>query len=118
MSSSRAKVEAKSRILGYDWYILMITWQWYKFNELRLEQLYDVMALRVAIFTHEQHCTADDLDGLDKQALHLLGLQNNMIVAYARVLPKGVYYQDAISFGRLVIPKKHRGKGLGWRPLP
>jgi ElaA protein len=91
----------------------MITWHWYKFNEFTLEQLYDVMMLREVIFTHEQHCTAEDLDGLDKQAIHLLGIQDNEIIAYARVLPKEVYHQEALSFGRLAIPNKYRGKGLG-----
>jgi len=92
---------------------VMITWRWYKFSEFTLEQLYDVMALREAVFTHEQHCTEVDFDGLDKQAMHLLGIQGNHIIAYARVLPKGVYHKDAISFGRLAIPNKYRGKGFG-----
>lgn len=91
----------------------MIIWYWYKFSELSLDQLYDVMSLREQVFTHEQHCTETDLDGLDKQALHLIGTQDDELIAYARVLPKGVYYKDAIRFGRLVIPQEYRGKGLG-----
>lgn len=91
----------------------MITWHWYKFHELSVEQLYDVMVLREQIFAHEQHCSETDLDGRDKQAIHLLGIQDNQIIAYARVLPKGVYHQGSLSFGRLAIPHKYRGKGLG-----
>ncbi len=91
----------------------MLTWCWFKFNNLTLAQLYDVMVLREKTFAHEQRCTETDLDGLDKQAIHLLGMQSDEIIAYARILPPGVYAKDTVSFGRLIITQQHRGKGLG-----
>jgi ElaA protein len=91
----------------------MLSWHWFEFGNLSLEQLYDIIALRERTFAHEQHCTATDFDGLDKQAMHLLGMQNNEIIAYARILPPGVYAKDTVSFGRLIITQQHRGKGLG-----
>jgi len=91
----------------------MLAWCWFKFDNLTLTQLYDIMALREKTFAYEQHCTATDFDGLDKQAMHLLGMRDNEIIAYARLLPPGVYAKDVVSFGRLVITQQYRGKGLG-----
>lgn len=91
----------------------MINWRWFKFKELSLDQLYDIMALREQVFTIEQQCSAFDFDGLDKQAVHLLGLDNNKILAYARILPTDIYAEGVVSFGRIVVAKEHRRQGLG-----
>lgn len=88
-------------------------WQWLHFSELSLEQLYDALALREEVFSVEQSCTAVDLDGLDKDAFHLLGYQGDELVAYARVLPTGVYKKDVVSFGRLIVCKELRNQGVG-----
>ena len=59
-------------------------------------------------FLLEQQVTCEDLDGLDKQAYHLLGFNDGEMVAYARVLPLGVYAEGVVSLGRLLIVKKLR----------
>lgn len=87
------------------------------FGELSLQQLYELLALRVEVFVIEQNCPYQDLDGKDQESMHLLGYSNDgQLVAYTRLLPKGVSYRDYPSIGRVVIAKKERGKGLG-RPL-
>ena len=95
------------------------SWQCKSFSTLSLDQLYDLLKLRVDIFVVEQTCFYPDLDSdkdkLDRhpQTLHLLGYQNEQLVAYLRILPKGQSYPDNISIGRVVTPPKARGGGLG-----
>jgi ElaA protein len=95
------------------------TWQTKKFTELSLNQLYDVLKLRVDIFVVEQTCFYPDLDSdrdlLDRHpdTLHLLGYQEEQLVAYLRILPKGQSYPDHISIGRVVTAFQARGAGLG-----
>jgi ElaA protein len=80
-----------------------------KFNELSVDELYDLLRLRQQIFVVEQNCIYLDADGVDKDCLHLLGLVRGKIVAYARLIPKGYTYKTP-SIGRVVIDEKHRGK--------
>ncbi len=95
------------------------TWQTKKFTELSLNQLYDVLKLRVDVFVVEQTCFYPDLDSdsnlLDRHpnTLHLLGYQEEQIVAYLRILPKGQSYPEHISIGRVVTASHARGAGLG-----
>ena len=48
-----------------------------------------------------------------KKGLHLLGTENNQLLAYARILPKGVSYDEYTSIGRIVTAPKVRAKGYG-----
>ncbi len=95
------------------------TWQCKTFSALSLNQLYDALKLRVDIFVVEQTCFYPDLDGdkdlLDRhpQTLHLLGYQDEKLVAYLRILPKGQNYPENVSIGRVVIAVDARGGGLG-----
>jgi len=91
--------------------------QWYNktFTELSNEQLYDILKLRVDIFVVEQCCYYPELDNLDrdKDTHHIFCYQGNEIIAYLRVLAKGVSYENYPSIGRVAIVKKARGSGLG-----
>lgn len=95
------------------------TWQIKHFNDLSLDQLYDLLKLRIDVFVVEQTCYYPDLDSnkdqLDrnKETLHLLGYQGEHIVAYLRILAKGQSYEDYISIGRVAITAEARGSGLG-----
>lgn len=95
------------------------TWQTKKFTELSLNQLYEVLKLRVDVFVVEQTCYYPDLDGekdlLDRhpQTLHLLGYQAEQLVAYLRILPKGQNYPNNVSIGRVVTAPQARNGGLG-----
>jgi ElaA protein len=98
---------------------LQTTWQIKHFNELTLDQLYDLLKLRIDVFVVEQTCYYPDLDSnkdqLDrnKETLHLLGYQNNTLVGYLRILAKGQSYENHISIGRVAIAEQARGTGLG-----
>jgi ElaA protein len=92
----------------------MITWQLLPFSQLTTSQLYALLRLRVDIFVVEQQCPYPELDGKDNhpQTHHLLGYQNDQIVAYARLLPPKVNYTGA-SIGRVTVSASARGTGLG-----
>ena len=50
-------------------------WQWLSFDALSREQLYALLRLRSEVFVVEQNCVFLDMDGLDPQAMHLLGVR-------------------------------------------
>ena len=63
-----------------------------KFNELTLDELYEILKIRVSIFVVEQHCPYNEIDDKDKNAYHIYIKDNNQIKAYLRVLDKGVSF--------------------------
>ncbi|MCT4620234.1 MAG: GNAT family N-acetyltransferase [Marinisporobacter sp.] len=82
-----------------------------KFEELKVEELYEILRMRNEVFVIEQNCIYQDCDEKDKKAYHLLGIENEKMVAYLRILERGVSYNE-ISIGRVLVDQKHRGKGL------
>jgi len=88
------------------------TWQLSTFNGLDTNMLYAVLRLRSEVFVVEQACVFLDLDGLDSQALHLMGWHDGALVAYARCFPAGVAFAEA-SIGRIVTRGAARGAGWG-----
>jgi ElaA protein len=85
-----------------------------KFKKLSVNELYDLLYLRQQIFVVEQNCIYLDADGADKKCLHVLGLENKKIAAYARIIPKGISYNTP-SIGRVVIDEKYRGKKYAYK---
>lgn len=90
----------------------MLTFQIKRFNELSLQELYQLLQLRSEVFVVEQNCVYQDVDGKDEKALHVLGFYENEIVAYTRVFDKGYYFDEA-SIGRVVVSPKVRAKKWG-----
>ena len=82
------------------------------YKELTVDELYEALKLRCAIFVIEQNCNYQDMDDKDQGSYHLLGYEDNKLVAYARILPKGLSYKEA-SIGRVVVDKNFRGKNAG-----
>lgn len=82
------------------------------FDALTSEELYELLRLRAEIFVVEQNCVYNDLDGFDKEAIHLFAIHHDEIIAYARMLPPGTRF-PAYSIGRLVVKKNMRNTGLG-----
>ncbi|CAM3821470.1 putative acyltransferase [Vibrio aerogenes CECT 7868] len=93
----------------------MITWQLLSFAQLTPIQLYQLLKLRVDVFVVEQNCPYPELDDKDHHpgVYHLLGYQNDQLIACARLLPKGLSY-PSVSIGRVAILKSERG-GTGHR---
>lgn len=92
-----------------------MNWEIKAFDQLSLQELYSILTLRTDVFVVEQACPYPEVDGKDPNCLHLLGTDEGELVAYLRILPAGLSY-DEVSIGRVVIKPSHRGKGLG-RPM-
>ena len=74
-----------------------LTWSEVGGGELDVATLYDVLALRSAVFVVEQECAYQDIDGLDLEAgtRHVVGREDGAIAAYARILAPGRRAPDA-----------------------
>ena len=81
-----------------------------KFNELTLEELYEILKLRSEVFVVEQKCIYNDIDGKDLTSSHIMIKENGKIKAYLRALQPGVSYEDD-SLGRVLVSPDARGKG-------
>jgi ElaA protein len=90
----------------------MIHWVFKPFNELSVHELYAIMHLRQEVFIVEQNCPYLDADGKDLKSYHLLGYLSNELVAYSRIVPPGVSY-DEVSIGRVVTSTQHRKMAYG-----
>lgn len=86
--------------------------QFKPFSELTLDELYEILQLRTEIFVVEQDCVYNDLDGLDKVAVHQYFKKDCKIVAYSRLLKPGTRFPE-YSIGRVVVKQSERGTGLG-----
>jgi ElaA protein len=86
-------------------------WTIKKFAELTADELYEILKLRVDVFVVEQACPYPEIDGHDRDALHLAGREGSMLAAYARVLMPGAVHEDP-AIGRVIVSKPHRGKGI------
>jgi ElaA protein len=73
--------------------------------------LYDMLKLRVDVFVVEQHCPYPELDGNDKDCLHLRLLDGEELMACARLWRPTPEHHPRI--GRVAVSPDHRGKRLG-----
>ena len=89
------------------------------FQELTVDELYELLRVRSEVFVLEQDCVYQDMDGDDKEAIHVWltecvseeeKLEGEKVVALARVCPAGVHL-PTISIGRVITTV--RGKGYG-----
>ncbi|TRX35955.1 GNAT family N-acetyltransferase [Flavobacterium restrictum] len=89
-----------------------LQWKIKPFEALTVHELYDTLQLRSLVFVVEQNCVYLDLDGKDKQALHLLGEFDGKIVAHARLFEPGISFDNA-SIGRVIVDPKQRDQKWG-----
>ena len=83
-----------------------------KFDELTLNELYDILKLRVDIFVVEQNCPYGELDNKDKESIHIFYRENGEITAYLRIIPKFLSY-ESVSMGRICVKQEFRSRKLG-----
>ena len=89
-------------------------WTLKKFSDLTVDELHDLLQLRINIFVVEQNCPYPELDGKDKIAYHYFATDDRgKIVAYTRIFAPGDYYEDS-AIGRVVVDASCRGEGLGF----
>lgn len=87
-------------------------WNFRSFDALSPHALYGILALRQQVFVLEQNCVYVDCDDRDQVSLHLWTERSDKVVAYARILPPGVQY-DEVAIGRVVTSPAMRRTGLG-----
>jgi len=87
-------------------------WALKKFHELTVDELYAILQLRNKVFIVEQNCVYNDPDGKDQSAWHIIGMEEDGLIAYSRLLPPGTIYADP-AIGRVVTSPLKRRSGLG-----
>ncbi len=87
-----------------------------RFDELTAGELYDILQLRQQVFIIDQQCIYDDMDGCDKEALHVYLEDTEGIAAYLRIMDRNVK-SEYVTIGRVVTAKRARRQGLASRLL-
>lgn len=83
-----------------------------KYNDLTNIEIYKILQARNEVFVVEQNCVYQDIDNKDLSAYHcFINDENSNIVAYIRILEKGVTYKDSPSIGRVLVTLPNRRKG-------
>ena len=90
----------------------MILWKCKPFRDLTVFELYAILRLRSEVFVVEQNCVFLDMDDKDEHCYHFCGWSGDIPVAYVRLVPPGVSY-DEPSIGRVVTAKSFRKGGVG-----
>lgn len=82
------------------------------FNELDLNELYEICKLRYEVFVCDQKITCEnDFDDKDQDCYHLMVYLDDKMVGYCRILKPGVVY-DTSSIGRVLVLKEYRRQNI------
>ena len=81
-----------------------------KYQELTLDELYEILKVRAEVFVVEQHCVYQDMDDFDQCAVHVFLRDDDGIQAYLRVIEPGKAGEDA-AIGRVLSKKRRCGLG-------
>ena len=79
-----------------------------EFNELKPNELYEILKSRTEVFLLEQRIVCQDMDDVDYDSLHLFLWKNNRVMAYLRLFR---IENNNLKIGR-VLSIEHK-KGLG-----
>ncbi|WP_156299747.1 GNAT family N-acetyltransferase [Streptobacillus canis] len=79
-----------------------------EFNDLNLEELWEIYAVRGRVFIVEQGIVYEDPDNYDKISTHIYYRENGIMIAYLRVIPID---EKNCKIGRVISLK--RGCGIG-----
>src|SRR4249919_2420008 len=90
----------------------IMKWKLKPFDSLSPQELYNILQLRNEVFIVEQNCPYQDLDNKDLYAFHLMGMKDEKLLAYARLLAPGISYSES-SIGRVVSSPAARKTGMG-----
>lgn len=83
------------------------------FNDLTVEEFYEIAKARYEVFACEQHIFEEnDFDDTDKVSYHVFSYDNDKIVAYLRIIPKEFSHYENTGIGRVLILKEYRRSGL------
>ncbi|WJD69865.1 MULTISPECIES: GNAT family N-acetyltransferase [Pseudomonas] len=93
---------------------MSIDWLCKHHTDLSKDQLYAILQLRTEVFVVEQRCAYQEVDGQDLtgDTLHLMGWQDDKLVAYLRLLDPQSQGGDVV-IGRVVTALAARELKLG-----
>lgn len=89
-----------------------IVWKTKHFKDLSVDEYFEILYLRTAIFVVEQDCPYQEVDEKDRKSFHLFGKnEKGDVIATTRILPQNISYNE-VSIGRVALKKECRGKGI------
>lgn len=80
------------------------------FDELTARELHEILRIRSQVFVVEQECIYQDIDGKDLNAYHVWIQAGEEMIAYLRVMDRGVSFED-VAIGRVISMRRRRGIG-------
>lgn len=80
------------------------------FSDLTGDDVYDILKARHDVFIVEQNCPCEEIDGRDRGAYHVFYRDNGVLIAYLRVLDRGVIFDD-VAIGRVLCLDRRKGIG-------
>lgn len=86
-------------------------WELKKFENLSALEVYNMLSLRNEVFIVEQECPYQDCDFKDLNSYHLFLKDDDKIIAYLRILERGISY-DEVSIGRVIVKEAYRKGGI------
>lgn len=89
-----------------------MNWKIKKFDELNINELYEICKARYEVFACDQKITDEnDFDDIDKEVYHIFLEDEGKVVAYARLIPSGIVYAES-SIGRVLVLGSYRRRGI------
>ncbi|MDR2207088.1 MAG: GNAT family N-acetyltransferase [Flavobacteriaceae bacterium] len=90
-----------------------MNWKVKNFDELHVDELYEIIKARIDVFVVEQNEPYHDLDDDDQTAIHLWAEdEKGNVLAYCRIFDCGIKY-DETCIGRVLTTQQARGKNIG-----
>ncbi len=86
----------------------MKTWKAKWFGELTARELYEILRSRSEVFVVEQQCVYQDMDGMDKKALHVFCEEDGRVTACLRAFRRDA---ETVQMGRVLTLKHGMGTG-------
>lgn len=88
-------------------------WTCKLYDELTKQEFHQILKVREEVFIIEQNCVYQDIDLKDVPSFHLCVYDQNELIAYSRILPLGISYDNYISIGRVLSILSYRKTGIG-----
>lgn len=79
-----------------------------RFDQLNVNELYEILKLRQDIFILEQQCLYSDIDFIDEKSLHIYYQEKGKIIAYLRMFEKDT---NTCQLGRIISLNRRQGFG-------
>lgn len=89
-----------------------MNWHIKSFESLSKQELYQILQVRNEVFIVEQKTYYQDLDDKDFGAMHLFLEDGKDVLAYCRIMPRGVTYEEC-CIGRVLTKPSARQYGYG-----